>query len=227
MITWHGISSEDVGVGVEHYPNIPIPARRQTLLPVPGRNGGILITEDAFDNVIMNYDIYIKEAANMAVVTRSVLQWLLYPGYQELVDSYDTGVTRYAFFDTTDPIESTLNRFGRVTLAFNCKPQRYITEALTPELYTAPLDNPTLNEARPLIVCHGSGTGTLTVGNNTVNLLDCEIVLDCENQQAYYDGTNMNDKMEGEFPVLPIGTTGISYTGGVTSVEIAPRWYYL
>lgn len=225
--TWHGVSSDTIGVGVEHYPSIPIPARRQTLLSVPGRNGGILITEDAFENVILNYDVYIKEAANMAVVSRTVLEWLLVPGYQELTDDYDTGITRYGFFETTDPIESFLNRFGRVTLAFNCKPQRYITESLTPEVYSSPLVNPTYNEARPLIIVHGSGSGTITVGNNTVTLADCEICLDSENQQAYYDSTNMNDKMEGEFPVLPIGTTAISYTGGVTSVEVAPRWYYL
>lgn len=227
--TWHGISSDTIGVGVEHYPSIPIPARRQTFLPVPGRNGGILITERAFENVILNYDIYIREAANMTVVSRTVLEWLMVPGYHELTDDYDTGITRYAFFDTTDPIESILNKFGRVTLSFNCRPERFVTEALTPEAYTAPLGNPTLNEARPLIVCRGTGAGQLTVGNTTISLANSEIALDCENQQAYSpnDNTNMNDQMTGEFPTLPAGTTAISFSGGVSSVEVAPRWYYL
>ena len=230
MITWHGISSDDVGVIVEHYPNIPVPVRRQTLLNVPGRSGGVLIYETTFDNVTLSYDVFISEASNLAVVTRSVLEWLLVPGYQELTDSYDTGVTRFAFFDTSDPIESTLNRAGRITLNFNAKPQRYITTELTPTAYTTSpitLDNPTLNDAKPLIIVHGTGAGQLTVGNNIIDLADSEIVLDCETQQAYYDGTNMNSTMTGDFPVLPTGSTGVEWSGGITGVEIAPRWFYL
>ena len=228
MLNWNGISSDDVGVRVEHYPNIPIPVRRQTQLQVPGRNGAILISEPTFDNVLLNYDVFISEASNMAVVTRKVLEWLLIPGYRELSDSYDTGITRYAYFDTSDPIESTLNRFGRVTLVFNAKPQRYITDSLQPvEILSGDeLENPTMNAAQPLIICHGSGSGTLTVGNDTITLADSEITLDCESMQAYHDSESMNDKMTGEFPTLT-GTNGISWTGGITSVEIAPRWFYL
>ena len=100
MLNWHGVSSDDVGVLVEHYPSIPIPVRHQTFLPVPGRNGGILIAQDTFDNVSLEYDIAITESANVTVVTRSVLEWLLEKGYQELTDSYDTGITRFAFFNT-------------------------------------------------------------------------------------------------------------------------------
>ena len=228
MLNWHGVSSDDVGVFVEHYPNIPIPVRHQTFLTIPGRNGGILIAQNTFDNVSLNYDIFITESANVTVVTRSVLEWLLVPGYQELTDSYDTGITRYAYFNTDAEFENVLNKMGRATITFSAKPQRYITTALTPEVYSAALENPTQNDARPLIICHGSGTGQLTVGNTVIDLADSEIVLDCENQQAYYDGTNMNSQMTGDFPVLPGGaTTSISYSGGITSVEVAPRWYYL
>lgn len=228
MLNWHGVSSDDVGVFVEHYPSIPIPVRHQTFLTVPGRNGGILIAQDTFDNVSLEYDIAITESANVTVVTRSVLEWLLEKGYQELTDSYDTGITRFAFFNTDASIENVLNKMGRATITFSAKPQRYITASLTPEVYSAPLVNPTQNDAHPLIICHGSGVGQLTVGNTVIDLGDSEIVLDCENQQAYYDGTNMNDQMSGDFPILPAGAaTAISYSGGITSVEVAPRWYYL
>ena len=76
-----------------------------------------------------------------------------------------------------------------------------------------------MNDAKPLIVCHGTGTGQLTVGNDVIDLADSEIVLDSENMQAYYDGTNMNNQMAGEFPVLSPGSTGISWSGGISSVE--------
>lgn len=229
--TWCGISSDDIGVRVEHYPNIPIPVRRQTMVPVPGRSGGILITEPAFDNVILNYDVFISESANMAVVSRSVLEWLLVPGYQELTDSYDTGVTRYAYFDTSDPIESTLNRFGRVTLAFNAKPERYITEALTPETHTAnfTITNPTLNTSKPLIIVHGDdAAGYVKLGENRIRFTSSEIVIDGETQQAYLGATNMNNAItEGDFPTLAPGSTRITFSENITSVEIAPRWFYL
>ena len=227
MLNWHGVSSDEVGVIVEHYPNMPIPVRQQTFLNIPGRNGGILITQPTYDNVSLNYDVFITESDNIIVDDRIVMEWLLVPGYQELSDSYDEGITRYAYFNSDTEFVNTMNKAGRATLTFSAKPQRYLSEFLTPAAYTAPLVNPTANEAYPLIICHGTGTGTLTVGNTVVDLADCEIVLDCENQQAYYEGTNMNDKMSGDFPTLPAGTTSISFTGGITSVEVAPRWYYL
>ena len=46
-------------------------------------------------------------------------------------------------------------------------------------------------------------------------------------QEAYQGKTLLNDKMEGDFPVLKPGTNLISWSGGVTRLVIQPNWRYL
>ena len=53
------------------------------------------------------------------------------------------------------------------------------------------------------------------------------ITLDCDVQNAY-DGTlnlNNNITITGGWPVLATGQTAISFSGGITAVEITPRWW--
>ncbi len=53
------------------------------------------------------------------------------------------------------------------------------------------------------------------------------IVLDSDLKEAYVDGTLMNDRMTGDFPVLKPGANVISWMGDVTRVIIRPHWRYL
>ena len=229
MIVWDGIVSDDIGLYVEHYPGIVLPTRKVSFVSIPGRSGDVLVRDDSFQNVTLTYDVYITETKNFLAKQREITQFLYKAGYRELSDSYDVGITRIAAFIGGQEFESNMNRAGRATIEFNARPQRYITANLETKPYTSAMTlwNPTGNEARPLIVVNGTGTGTLTVGNQTVSFSSLPVILDCEEQNAYYGGLNMNNTVTGEFPVLPAGETGFSWTGGVTGIEIAERWYYL
>ena len=46
---------------------------------------------------------------------------------------------------------------------------------------------------------------------------------DCVLKEAYSGATLMNDHMTGDFPVLVPGINGISWTGNVSRVVIAPE----
>ncbi len=46
-------------------------------------------------------------------------------------------------------------------------------------------------------------------------------------QEAYQGETLLNEKMEGDFPVLKPGNNLISWSGDVNRVVIAPNWRYL
>ncbi len=55
-----------------------------------------------------------------------------------------------------------------------------------------------------------------------------EISIDCDLQDAYSGTTNKNSDIilnGGEFPKLDPGENQISFSGGITSVEITPRWW--
>ena len=46
-------------------------------------------------------------------------------------------------------------------------------------------------------------------------------------QEAYQGNTLMNDRMNGEFPVLKPNANAISWTGTVTRVVVRPNWRHL
>ena len=92
------------------------------------------------------------------------------------------------------------------------------------------LTNQTTAEALPLIKITGTGTVVLNVNGTGITLtgLTSSITLDSELQEAYTGlTTNMNSNMNGNFPVLKIGSNTISWTGTVTKVEIDPQWRWL
>ena len=60
MIFWAGRSSDDVHVVVERYPSVKLAGRKLDTQPVPGRNGDLLFLQDAYQNYVQAYSIYIS-----------------------------------------------------------------------------------------------------------------------------------------------------------------------
>ena len=133
-ITWNGVSSDTIGVIVERIPNRYVPTRRFSPQQVAGRNGNILLVDKAFPNVEQEYEVYLSaEAQGLPTVARACAEWLMGPdGYCRLEDSYDTTVYREAFLMGGFDIENILNKFGRCTITFSCKPQKYLLTGDTP-----------------------------------------------------------------------------------------------
>lgn len=133
-ITWNGVSSDTIGVIVERIPNRHVPTRRFSPQQVAGRNGNILLVDKAFPNVEQEYEVYLSaESQGLPSVARACAEWLMGPdGYCRLTDSYDTTVYREAFLMGGFDIENILNKFGRCTITFSCKPQKYLLTGDTP-----------------------------------------------------------------------------------------------
>ena len=231
MILWAGIPSYSCNVVVERFPNQPGPSRRYEIIQVPGRNGDLLIDSGAYDNYTQSYEVYFNaECRRTPAAARAVRQWLQQPvGYQRLEDSYDGDFFRMAYYSGPADIENLMNLFGRMVISFICKPQRWRKDGQFPTLLSSPssLYNGGF-PALPLIQVNGNGAGNLYVGPYTVEIqeLDGHILLDSETQNAYKDALNKNSAIStSAFPVLEAGENTISWDGGVTSVEIIPRWW--
>lgn len=231
MITWHGVPSTEAPVVVEHPPGRVVPKRRMEIIDVPGRNGPVIISEDAFESVPQVYEVHIPPGVpDLALAIRGVIDWMCYPGYNRLEDSYEPEVYRIAFFEGDTEIENILNKAGKAEIEFTCKPERWLKIGEVPVVMTATttLTNPTARTAKPLITVKGSGAGVLKVGAYTLNLTDCNgIVLDCDYEDAYRNGVNMNNTVTGDFPKLPAGSTNITWSGGITGLTVVPRWWTL
>lgn len=236
MITFAGISSDAVNVVVERFPKRPVPARRYQVTQIPGRSGDLLFDEGSFGNVTQDYEIYVREAYGSTFQNscRLAAEWLLFPsGYQRLEDSYDPDTFRLAYFVGPKDVSNALNRLGRTTISFNCKPWRYFYSGETVKTVTAAsdtIDNPTGYEALPEITVHGSGAGVLGIGSYTVAIsaIDDGMIIDSETMNTYNGANNRNNLITlsptFEYPKLEPGTNTITLAGGITSVEIKPRW---
>jgi phage-related protein len=234
VIFWAGKSSDDVNTFVEHYPSQIRPAKKYNKTSVPGRNGDLIFEEGTFENYIQPYEIYISaEKTKLPKAAKAVAEWLYAPkGYQKLEDSYDPDVFRMAFFSGPADIENILNIFGRATVEFDCKPQRFLISGQEATRYysATTITNPTAFEALPLITVYGNGAGALNVGGTVVNFssIDESIELDCETENAYKGVTNLNNTITApSFPKLLAGKNEITWSGGIESIRITPRWWTL
>lgn len=234
-ITFAGISSDSVNLIVERYPARPIPSRRYTVQTIPGRSGSLLMDEEAFNNIEQAYEIYIREngATTFQESVTAAAAWLLAPsGYQRLVDSYDPDIYRMAYFSGTASITNALNRLGRATIKFNCKPWRYLNSGDTAVTVSGSgsLTNPTQFASRPKIVLTGTGAGTIGIGSYTVTLSDCEdgLTIDCETMDCYTGSVNRNSWITlsptYEYPELVPGVNNVEITGSITAAAITPYW---
>ena len=92
------------------------------------------------------------------------------------------------------------------------------------------LNNPTRHASLPIIKIYGSGTGEIQIGNTTITLLSLSgyLTIDSDIMEVYKDEENCNSKIKfssNAFPKLYPGLNDISFSGGVTHVEVIPKWW--
>ena len=240
-ITWNGVNSETIGLHIERAARIIRPRRKADIVSIAGRNGDLVMMQDAWDNYEQPYDIWFGNGTNLSAETGAdaVSAWLhSAPGYARLEDTYEPDIYRMAFYVTGQDIENAITEYGRETIRFNCRPERFLKSGETPVTLSTSnvqMQNPTQYASRPLIRINGSGSGTLTIaGTKTYSVsitgISSYMYLDCDEQNAYKTaGTNLNNKVTitngVDFPRLNAGANTITWTGGITSVVITPRWF--
>ena len=94
------------------------------------------------------------------------------------------------------------------------------------------LTNPGNVASRPRITVKGTGTVTLSIAGQAIQLTDGGIV-DSEAEDCFdLDEMSLaNGRMTGDFPTLPVGTSYINWSAGtgssVSSVVVEPRWRWV
>lgn len=237
-LTFDGIASNVFGIIVTKAPERPIPERKVDRVSVPGRNGDIIIEQDAWENVTLPYEIAygVNTFGAYSEKTGEIAAWLhASGGYRRLEDTFDADHYRLAAVIREMDTESILARLGRATLEFDADPRRFLKSGATEITVSSgdTLENPTAFTAKPLIEVRGteSGSGTITIGGKTIiiNQIADMMILDCENQTATdISGTlNYNLRVSGTYPVLPAGEQEVTFTGDITSLAIIPNWWEL
>ena len=234
IVIFNGISSKDLHIQVQTEPDYDFPEKDYNVTHVPGRNGDIVIDQGSWQNVSRKYNLAMDAGKiSYTEVASKLVQWLhSASGYARLEDSYEPDFYRMAMYKDSGSISNIYNKAGQIEIEFTCKPQRYFKSGEIADIFTTSTEyrNPTDFPAKPLIKIRGSGSGTVKIGAYTVTINDIldGMVVDSEQQDTYKDQTNCNSKVSiSEYPKLIAGNNAISISGGVTSIEIIPRWWTL
>ena len=139
-ITYAGVNSATVGLVVEKFPSMNRPARKFEKVSVLGGNGDLYFLQDAFSNIEQEYDIWsVKNNLSdimeflyptETMTTDSIIN-LEVNGYRQLSDTYEPNVIRLACVTSGFDVENLRNRYGKMTVTFDCRPERYMSDAFT------------------------------------------------------------------------------------------------
>lgn len=230
VIIFNNKSSADCRIQVAHPPGYAYPERDYTITHIPGRNGDIIQDNGCYKNVERTYEVsFDAPNEDFATYANAVSAWLhSTTGYARLEDSYEPNYYRMATYQESNIFENLYNQAGTATIVFECKPQRFLKtgDNIITIQNSLTIMNPTGFEAYPLFKVTGT-SGVLTVNGNSITFssIDNFVMLDCELQDAYKENINKNSTISGTFPVLKTGSNTISWTGGISSVTMKPRWW--
>jgi predicted phage tail component-like protein len=228
-------SYNDLGLYIESRPNLPIAEEQINSISIEGRNGTLTEKYGTYNDIEINIKFVLINDTNYCDQVRNIKAWLQNIQDNKLVLSDDTNyfyLVTYIKFDKNILRESELEMVGSFTATFICKPFAYSFEGLNKITITQ--ETNIINEgtviAYPMMKVYGSGDITLTINNKNIILSGIinNITLDSIIMEAYDDNIeNVNNKMNGEFPVLDIGENNISWVGTISKIEIIPNWCYL
>lgn len=232
-IIFDGISSQDKEIVIYGGDVDEIAERDVKTVTIPGRNGVLHFDNGRWGERDQKYLAYLPGDNYPARIAyaRTVFG-RRGKGYKRLEDTFNPDVFSLASFkDAMRPESMAFRTMGLTELSFSCRPERFLRtgEQVITASGAITLANPTGLPAKPLIRVYGTG-GVLTVGGEviTISTIDGYVDLDSDTCDAFKGTTNCNANITlGAFPVLDEGTTGISWTGGITSVEITTRWWRL
>lgn len=228
---WYaGECSMDYGLYISGDQAFDAPERDVENIQIDGRNGDLIIDKGRYKNITIAYPCFIRD--RFRVHSGNARAWLCAPiGYQRLEDTYNRDYFRQARFYGPLNFDVHLLRAGECEITFDCKPQRFLKSGEYPvEITAGALHNPTRFPALPLIKVYGTAAGNLNISGTVVQIksIASYVMIDSDTQNAYKGTENKNGTIVADaFPVLKPGANPISWSGGITRVEITPRWWTL
>lgn len=146
--SWNGTKSYEVydssgnqKLIVKSPPRFTSPKKKYTQYVVDGRNGDIIVPQDAYENFTISIDVFLYTTGrsiayeDLSNFCHTVANWLYAPdGYAKL-ELYGRSGYYLAYYVGSTDVENDLFKFGSARLDFECRPENYITS--TPTVYSS------------------------------------------------------------------------------------------
>lgn len=205
---------------------------------IPGRNGSIVFWNANYENVTATASCYVLQIQDADRYRQRAVEFFLSsPGYLRLETDTEPDVYRMVLPTLGPDTDIRLRSIAPFTVQFSAKPQVFLKSGEMPldiAESESRIVNPTAFSSMPEITVHGNAPGSLFVNGVECKILAIsgDIILDCDAQEAYStDGETVTPQNSNvailEYPVLQSGKNVISWTGGIESVTIVPRWCYI
>ena len=227
--TFKGTASSTHGILIEHIAPIQRGEERVSNIIIPGRPGDLTIVEgeDIYNPYIQT--VVISVPGNKVSTVRA---WLRGSGW--LTFSNDSSRRQQALVInavTLEKVPHSINWY-RGDVEFYCQPiKRPLTDASASVTSGGNVTNAGDLVMYPLITLAGSGDMTVTILQNTLSIDDVPnggCIIDTEAHMVTNGaGTeSLNAQVSGSWPVLPVGTYALTYTGA-TGCTFTNRERYL
>ena len=227
-IVFKNIDSRDIkGLIISELPPITKPKMRVRIDTIDGKDGS--------ETVNLGFEAYtktVKIGLTRGYDIDNIIAWLHGEGDIQFSNEPDR-VYRVKVHDQID--FDRLLRFRTADVKFYTQPFKYSAVERTKTLNvtgqtTAEIRNAGNYFSKPIVTLTGTGTVNISVNGIQKCVLTLgtneSITLDADKQEAYFGGTLMNRKMDGEFITLEVGKNTITWTGTLTKIEIThySRW---
>lgn len=227
-VSFRGVRTDDLGLYIAKggMPSHKKAAQRNTEYEIPGRDGAVHV----FDGY-SPFDVKVKlqMLGDTAQMRQVINAWA--DGSGDLYTSDDTN----RVWKASVLSEATYTRaayggkmYDVATITFRCQPYMY---ERTPQVVTLTADGTLTNHGNvsslPKIVVNGTGDCTVTIGGSKIKLFGMTGAVTIDTEAGYVYSATGAVAMEGEFPVLGLGNTAVSFTGSVTSLVITPNWRWI
>jgi len=212
------------GIVINKLPSLIKAERNVDEIEIQGRDGDVTIDYKTYKPVIYTLECTVLDEDKM----ESIKSWL--DGFGDLIFSWRSDKYYKAKMINKIDISESMDSLGEFPLLFKCQPHAY---SLGNEIITLTDTGTIYNSgsaiALPIIKLFGTGSLTLTINGNIVNLTDVVdyVTINSDLMDCYKDTLLKNNDMSGEFPILEKGNNYISWTGTVSKVEITPNWRFL
>lgn len=223
-------SFNDYGIYVLQNPSILSPKRRVTTSYIPGRNSSLRYDENTYEDITISVSCGVKDDSIIDKID-DIKGWLIGAGESELIFDFQPNKKYIAQVVNSIDFAQSIEIFSEFPIIFNCRPFKYaVDNSIITMTSSGIINNIGTIYAEPKIKVFGSGNINLNIGSQVINLIGINncIIIDSDLQDCYDDnGSNLNNKMNGEFPIFNVGENNISWTGNATKLEITPNWRWL
>lgn len=191
-----------------------------------GVNGSYRILDGSYNSYERTFKFYIKKLLDISVIVDK------FQSNDNILEfSYHPESVFYANF-LTATYKPNGNHAWELTIKLTMQPFRY-QKSVAPVVLTSTgtIDNIGTVYSEPVLEIEGDGDVSITIGNKTMYLsLKNKATVDCrQGRQNIYNATGAIQntlRKRGSFFEIPVGRSGVTFTGNVRKVTIRPNWRY-